>query len=61
MQWVHNASPELNAQSDWPKILGICLSLTTLMSLTVSLRIYVRAWMIKSLGIDDYVILFSMV
>lgn len=61
MGWVYNASPELDALSDWPKILGICLSLTTLMSATVCLRLYVRAFMIKSLGADDYVMTFSMV
>lgn len=61
MPWVHNASPEVNGLSEWPLILGVCLSLTTLMTLTVFLRVYVRACMIKSIGIDDYVMIFSMV
>lgn len=31
------------------------------MAATVCLRIYVRAFMIKSIGADDYVMIFSMV
>ncbi|KAK5946823.1 hypothetical protein PMZ80_000967 [Knufia obscura] len=59
MTWVHNASPEIDAQSQWPLIVGVCVGLTTLMTVTVSLRMYVRAWMIKSMGIDDWVMLSS--
>ena len=61
MNWVHNASPEIDAQSRWPIILGICIALTALMTTTVGMRLYVRAFMIKSMGIDDYVMLFSCV
>lgn len=61
MVWVHNASPELNVQSQWPTIVAVCVTLTALMSITVLTRLYVRSWMIKSVGIDDYVMLFSMV
>ena len=61
MVWVHNASPELSNQSEWPRIVAVCVCLTTLMSITVGLRLYVRARMIKSVGVDDYVMLFSMV
>lgn len=61
MTWVHNADPAVDAQSEWPTIVAVCISLTALMATTVGLRLYVRAWMIKSVGIDDYVMLFSMV
>ena len=61
MVWVYNASPEVSSISDWPKIIAVCVTLTTLMSFTVGLRLYVRMRMIKSVGIDDYVMLFSMV
>lgn len=47
--------------SRWPTILGVCIALTALMMLTVMLRIYVRARLIKNMGIDDYVMLFSCV
>ncbi|RMZ85028.1 hypothetical protein DV738_g147, partial [Chaetothyriales sp. CBS 135597] len=59
VDWVHNASPEVNALSEWRLIVGVCISLTTLMVVTVVLRIYVRAWMIRSIWIDDYIIVFS--
>lgn len=61
MTWVHNATPAVDAQSEWPTIIAVCISLTMLMATTVGLRLYVRAWMIKSVGVDDYVMLFSMV
>ena len=66
MTWVYNPQHEtkvsdLDAISRWPTIVGVCVSLTILMTITVGLRIYVRARMIKSLGIDDYVMIFSMV
>lgn len=43
MGWVHNASPEVEAASQYPLILGVCLSLTILMVFTVSLRLFLRA------------------
>jgi hypothetical protein len=58
-EWVHNASPEVNAQSQWHLIFGVCVSLTTIMVITVSLRMYVRGRILHSLDIDDYVIMFS--
>ncbi|RMD41312.1 hypothetical protein DV735_g3825, partial [Chaetothyriales sp. CBS 134920] len=61
VDWVHNASPEVNALSEWRLIVGVCISLTTLMVVTVGLRIYVRARMIRSVWIDDYIIIFSAV
>lgn len=59
--WVFNASPAVNELSQWPEILGVCLSLSFLMTAIVMLRFYVRFYMIRSVGIDDYVILFSAV
>lgn len=61
MQWVHNASPEVLAKSQYPSILGVVLGLTGLMLLTVGLRAYVRVAMVKAVGKDDWVILFSAV
>lgn len=59
MVWVHSASPEVDAQSKWHVILAVCVSLTVLMTITVAARLYVRASMIRSVGVDDYVMLFS--
>lgn len=61
MQWVHNASPEVMAKSQYPSILGVVLGLTGLMIFTVALRGYVRLAMVKAVGKDDWVILFSAV
>ncbi|ETN44524.1 uncharacterized protein HMPREF1541_10194 [Cyphellophora europaea CBS 101466] len=60
MIWVQNASPEVDAQSEWPLIVAVCITLSTIMTMCVALRLYVRTYMIKSLGTDDYVIIFSM-
>jgi hypothetical protein len=61
MVWVQNASPEVDAASNYPTIIAVCVSITVLMMLTVSTRIYVRAVMIKMMGMDDWIILFSAV
>lgn len=61
MVWVQNASPEVDAASNYPTIIAVCVSITVLMMVTVSTRIYVRAVMIKMMGMDDWIILFSAV
>ncbi|GIK06140.1 hypothetical protein Aspvir_001783 [Aspergillus viridinutans] len=60
MGWVHNASPEIDAQSRYPLILGMCITLTVLMVITVCLRLFVR---IKLGRFDaaDYVMVFGMI
>jgi hypothetical protein len=55
--WVHNAPPAVNAQSDYPVILGVCISLTLFMMSVVCLRFYIRGVMIRSIGWDDWVVL----
>ncbi|KAI9681265.1 MAG: hypothetical protein M1817_002547 [Caeruleum heppii] len=57
--WVYNVTPEINALSEYPKILAICISLTAIMLLIVSLRMYVRWVMVKAPGWDDYAIIAS--
>ena len=61
MVWVQNATPEIDARSQWPTILAVCLCLTILMTVTVGLRGYVRVIMLKTVGNDDWVILASAV
>jgi hypothetical protein len=60
MGWVYNASPEAEASSQYRLILGVCLSLTILMVITVSLRLFVRA-KVGRLAAADYVMVMSMV
>lgn len=59
MTWVQNASPAIDAKSQWPTILAVCIILTTIMVTTVGLRGYVRVVLLKTVGGDDWVILFS--
>lgn len=54
--WVHNATPEINAKSDYPTILGVSLPLCSLMLVIVCLRLYVRIGMLKRPGPDDWCI-----
>jgi hypothetical protein len=60
-QWIKNASPQVNAISQYPTIIAVSIALTVTMMVVTGCRIYVRTCMIKSMGIDDYVILFSAV
>ncbi|RHZ56290.1 uncharacterized protein CDV56_107890 [Aspergillus thermomutatus] len=60
MGWVHNASPEIEAQSKYPLILGVCISLTVLMIITVCLRLFVRI-RLGRFGAADYVMVFGMI
>ena len=60
MGWVHNSSPDVEATSQYPLILGICLSLTVLMVITVCLRLFVRV-KVGRLAAADYVMVGSMV
>ena len=60
MGWVHNASPEVEAASQYPLILGVCLGLTILMVFTVSLRLFLRA-RASRWAAADYVMVVSMV
>jgi len=59
--WVHDATLAVNAQSQYPTILGVCVSLTLFMVSVVCLRFYVRGVMIRSIGWDDWVVLASAV
>ncbi|CAP95479.1 Pc21g05820 [Penicillium rubens Wisconsin 54-1255] len=60
MGWVHNASPEVEAASQYRLILGVCLSLTVLMVITVSMRLFLRA-RASRWAAADYVMVASMI
>lgn len=53
--WVHNASPEVDRASHYPRIISVCTVLTLFMILIVGLRTYVRARIVRAVGSDDYV------
>ncbi|KAL8968542.1 MAG: hypothetical protein Q9183_002417, partial [Haloplaca sp. 2 TL-2023] len=54
--WVRNASPELNQQSQWPMIIGVAIVLLLISTAVVLMRGYTRHRILRSLGADDYVI-----
>ncbi|KAF4219556.1 hypothetical protein CNMCM8980_009375 [Aspergillus fumigatiaffinis] len=60
MGWVHNASPEIDAQSRYPLILGVCITLTLLMVITVCLRLFLRI-KLGRFDASDFVMVFGMI
>lgn len=54
--YVVNASPEVDAQSNYPLILGVSIPLLILMLTVVGLRIYVRVSILRRPGPDDWCI-----
>ena len=59
--WVENASPAVDDVSKYPEIIAVCVCLTLFMVVLVGLRVYVRAFMLKVTGVDDWIIIFSAV
>jgi hypothetical protein len=59
MQWVHNLAPGIVSQA--PMIIPVCVALTVLAVAATLLRCYVRIFMLKTFGADDWVIVFSVV
>ncbi|RAL06914.1 uncharacterized protein BO97DRAFT_409361 [Aspergillus homomorphus CBS 101889] len=60
MTWVHHASPEVEAESQYRLILGVCLSLTLSMVLIVCLRLTIR-YHARRLEASDYVMVVTMI
>ena len=60
MGWVFNATPEVEAASQYRLLLAVILALTLIMIVTVCLRLYVRA-RAGRLAAADYVMIGSMV
>ncbi|KAH7064257.1 hypothetical protein BKA63DRAFT_169377 [Paraphoma chrysanthemicola] len=52
MGWAHN-TPE-GVANDGPKLTAVAIALTTASLCVLLLRLYVRVWMIKALGADDW-------
>ena len=61
MPWVWYTSPEVNAISSYPSIIGVAMSVTAVMITIVAARAYVRFGIINLPGSDDYVTFFSAV
>jgi len=60
MGWVENATPEVEALSQWPTILAVCVILSFLSIVTVSMRLWIR-YTARGLAADDWMAGLSMV
>ncbi|ESZ91556.1 hypothetical protein SBOR_8057 [Sclerotinia borealis F-4128] len=57
--WVYNSTPEVNAQSNYPLILGVSSPLLLLMLITVGTRLYVRVRTVRGIGADDWAVVIA--
>jgi len=48
-------------QTKGPTVLAVCISLTTVATVFVAARLYVRVKILSRLGLDDWLIIVSMV
>lgn len=60
MGWVANATPEVDAQSQWATIFAVCIVLSVLSIGTVCCRLWIRG-KARGLAGDDYMAALSMV
>ena len=59
MGWVENATPEVEAISQWKTIIAVCVVVSTVAAVVVSLRLWVR-YRNHGLQSDDYLSALSM-
>lgn len=60
MGWVKNASPEVEAASQWPMIIPVIVVLTVLSTVIVTWRLWIR-YKARGLALDDHFSTLSMV
>jgi hypothetical protein len=58
---ISELPPEIVAANKGPTIAAVISSITALATLFVVARIYVKAWMLKAVSVDDYIIVVSLV
>jgi len=56
--WIFHGTPELDAQSNYPAVIGVAWSFTPLLIIVVATRFWLRR---KKLAYDDWIILFGTV
>ncbi|KAL8858715.1 MAG: hypothetical protein Q9178_004803 [Gyalolechia marmorata] len=59
--WVHHGDQHLDDISHHDLILGVCLALPILMVIVVAMRAYTRIKILNSIGLDDWIVIFSAV
>lgn len=53
MTWVANASPELDAQSQWRTVVAVCVILSFVAGVIVGMRLWIRA-RTRGMAADDW-------
>lgn len=56
--WIFHGTSELDAESDYPAVLGVAWSFTPVVIMVVATRFWLRR---KKLATDDWIILFGTV
>lgn len=59
--WLINGTPELEARSRAPAIIGSAMATTALMLIVFALRVYVRLRMVKNFAAEDWCIVVAVV
>lgn len=59
--WIHNGNEHLDQISGIKRLLGVCIGLPLLMMIVVGMRLYIRIFILKSLGSDDWATVVSLV
>lgn len=60
MGWTYNTENP-DAVTNAPTIAAVGITFTTVSFFVVALRVYVRGWMIKAVGADDWIMIFTWV
>jgi hypothetical protein len=60
MGWAYNVV-DPNAQSNESDVIGVGIFFTILSLTVVSIRIYVRGWIVKAISLDDWIIVLAWV
>ncbi len=61
MSVVPGENPALDAQTQWPLLVGVAVAFVVGAAIVVSLRIFTRVVVVKGLGSDDIVMVFALV
>lgn len=60
MPWVANATPEVDAASQWPTIIIVCVVLGVVSMVIAGMRVYIRA-KARGMAADDWMATLSLV
>lgn len=59
--WVYNSTADVNAESEYVLLLAGTIPLLLFTTITVGGRLYVRIRTVRGIGVDDWIIVVTMV